>query len=218
MSWALWAAYSLAEWASAGWWIVCDVRWKEEMDFAEICCARCLLRAAMSFYLAVVSPRDSPLFELAFASAKPPPPPAAAPPAFPSWAAFAAAADPHDAPPAPAGPLIESRTAQQRDRALCQMVAHMSLDSVEEVIEGTGALYLKGVDRHNEWTVSAFIPTGVKFILLHDVKNDDGIRLFFIDLWEAYVKILLNPFFTTNTPIKSPAFEARVKSIAKRHL
>ncbi|AAW45920.2 ER to Golgi transport-related protein, putative [Cryptococcus deneoformans JEC21] len=98
------------------------------------------------------------------------------------------------------------------------MVAHMSLDSVEEVIEGTGALYLKGVDRHNEWTVSAFIPTGVKFILLHDVKNDDGIRLFFIDLWEAYVKILLNPFFTTNTPIKSPAFEARVKSIAKRHL
>lgn len=29
----------------------------------------------------------------------------------------------------------------------------------------------------------------VKFILLHDVKNDDGIRLFFIDLWEAYVKV-----------------------------
>lgn len=29
----------------------------------------------------------------------------------------------------------------------------------------------------------------VKFVLLHDVKNDDGIRLFFIDLWEAYIKV-----------------------------
>lgn len=110
------------------------------------------------------------------------------------------------------------------------MVAHMSLDSVEEIMEGTGALYahsplstnlveviadahvcryLKGVDRYNEWIVSAFIPTGgesftqhtlgrlplaetghgVKFVLLHDIKNDDGIRLFFIDLWEAYIKV-----------------------------
>ncbi|UOH84287.1 hypothetical protein LQV05_001082 [Cryptococcus neoformans] len=143
----------------------------------------------------------------------PPPPPAAAAPAFPSWSALTGDAPPP--PPAPAGPLLESKTAPQRDRALCQMVAHMSLDSIEETMETTGAL---GVDRHNEWTVSAFIPTGVKFVLLHDVKNDDGIRAFFVDLWEAYVKILLNPFFTVNTPIKSPAFEARVKSIAKRHL
>lgn len=29
----------------------------------------------------------------------------------------------------------------------------------------------------------------VKFVLLHNVKNDDGIRLFFIDLWEAYIKV-----------------------------
>lgn len=29
----------------------------------------------------------------------------------------------------------------------------------------------------------------VKFVLLHDVKNDDGIRAFFVDLWEAYVKV-----------------------------
>ena len=32
-------------------------------------------------------------------------------------------------------------------------------------------------------------PVTVKFILLHDIKNDDGIRLFFLDLWEAYVKV-----------------------------
>ncbi|KIR41108.1 hypothetical protein I307_03188 [Cryptococcus deuterogattii 99/473] len=188
----------------------------------------------MSFYLAVVSPNDAPLFELAFSSTKPPPPAtAASTSSFPSWSAFTTSnssssssiiggggdAASHDAArPTTSGPLMESKSAPQRDRAMCQMVAHMSLDSVEEIMEGTGALYLKGVDRYNEWIVSAFIPTGVKFVLLHDIKNDDGIRLFFIDLWEAYIKILLNPFFTVNTPIKNPAFEARVRAIAKRHL
>lgn len=29
----------------------------------------------------------------------------------------------------------------------------------------------------------------VRFVLLHDQKNDDGIRLFFLDLWELYVKV-----------------------------
>lgn len=29
----------------------------------------------------------------------------------------------------------------------------------------------------------------VKFIFLYDVKNDDGIWLFFIDFWEVYVKV-----------------------------
>lgn len=68
------------------------------------------------------------------------------------------------------------------------MVAHMSLDSVEEIMEGTGALYahsplstnlveviadahvcryLKGVDRYNEWIVSAFIPTGGESFTQH---------------------------------------------------
>lgn len=31
--------------------------------------------------------------------------------------------------------------------------------------------------------------TTVKLILLHDTKNDDGIRLFFGDVWELYVKV-----------------------------
>lgn len=26
-------------------------------------------------------------------------------------------------------------------------------------------------------------------MLLHDVKNEDGIRLFFLDVWESYVKV-----------------------------
>ena len=29
----------------------------------------------------------------------------------------------------------------------------------------------------------------MKFILLHEVKNDDGIKSFFTDIWELYVKV-----------------------------
>jgi hypothetical protein len=29
----------------------------------------------------------------------------------------------------------------------------------------------------------------MKFVLLHEGKNDDGIRAFFTDVWELYVKV-----------------------------
>lgn len=29
----------------------------------------------------------------------------------------------------------------------------------------------------------------MKFILLHEGKNDDGIRAFFMDVWELYIKV-----------------------------
>lgn len=61
------------------------------------------------------------------------------------------------------------------------------------------------MDKFNEWTVSVFITAGSesvaihrfisnhetdnKFILLHETKNDDGIRSFFSEVWELYVKV-----------------------------
>lgn len=31
--------------------------------------------------------------------------------------------------------------------------------------------------------------TDVKFVLLHEGKNDDGIRGFFMDVWELFIKV-----------------------------
>ncbi|WWC68196.1 uncharacterized protein I206_102119 [Kwoniella pini CBS 10737] len=186
----------------------------------------------MSFYLAIVSPLDSPLFELSFTSSKPSQGSSStsSTSSFPSWSTFTAT-NGSDLGTDGLGTVNnnkvggtlgllsgESKTIPEKNRAICQMIAHKSLDSVEEIMESTGNLYLKNIDRHNEWIVSAFIATNVKFILLHDIKNDEGIRLFFLDIWESYVKVLLNPFHTVNTPIRSSAFENKIRASAKRNL
>ncbi|CUA73836.1 Trafficking protein particle complex subunit 2 [Rhizoctonia solani] len=107
------------------------------------------------------------------------------------------------------------------DRQVIMMIANASLDVIEDVMKVNGAMYLKGVDKFNEWTVSAFItPGNMKFILLHDGKNEEsgGIKNFFMELWELYVKTVMNPFHTAHTSIKSPVFDARVRASAKKHL
>ncbi|KAI4521451.1 transport protein particle complex subunit [Schizophyllum commune Loenen D] len=106
-----------------------------------------------------------------------------------------------------------------QDPHVIQMIANASLDVVEDVMRKEGAMYLKSVDKFNEWTVSAFITHGnMKFILLHEGKNDDGIRAFFTEIWELYVKTMLNPFHTAHTPIRSTVFDARVQASAKKWL
>lgn len=37
---------------------------------------------------------------------------------------------------------------------------------------------------------SNFLDT--KFVLLHEAKNDEGIKSFFLDVWELYVKVSPN--------------------------
>ena len=52
-------------------------------------------------------------------------------------------------------------------------------------------------------------------MLLHETRNDDGIKSFFNDVWECYVKTLLNPFYAVDKVIKRTVFENKVKAIAK---
>jgi len=119
----------------------------------------------MSYYLAVVSPFDAPLFEAQLPSSRPAPPSSAAAStaSFPSWSSFTSPTG-ADLGPGPgetrvggnlgmllgagAGggvpPVVQEGQAGAApgsgfDRALAQMVAFKSLDSVEEILEGSGA-------------------------------------------------------------------------------
>ncbi|KDN38145.1 Sedlin [Tilletiaria anomala UBC 951] len=105
------------------------------------------------------------------------------------------------------------------DKDVLQMVALSSLDAIEDMQFFNGAMYMKSVDRINEWTTSAFlVPGNVKFLILHEHKHEDGIRNFFIDVWELWVKITMNPFRDINDPIRSATFDQKVRASARRYL
>ena len=42
----------------------------------------------------------------------------------------------------------------------------------------------------------------IKFLLLHDGKSEDTVRAFFRDVYELYLRVMMNPFFAPRAHIK----------------
>lgn len=49
---------------------------------------------------------------------------------------------------------------------------------------------LQTIDRFNNLLVTAFVtPGSTRFLLLHDGRHDEGIRQFFVEVYELYVRV-----------------------------
>ena len=87
---------------------------------------------------------------------------------------------------------------------LHQFVMHAALDFVDERQWETGAMNLKLVDRFNDLLVYAFVTAGgARFLLLHDVRNEENVKNFFHEVHELYLRVALDPFHDARAP--SPA-------------
>lgn len=73
------------------------------------------------------------------------------------------------------------------------------------------------VDRFNNLLVSAYVtPGGVNMLLLHDGRSEDAVRGFMTEVYELYVKHILNPFAVLDAPIVSIQFDSHVKKSSLR--
>ncbi|KAF7320246.1 Trafficking protein particle complex subunit 2 [Mycena kentingensis (nom. inval.)] len=176
-------------------------------------------------HLFLLSPSDTPLYSLIHYSAKPAQ--SVSSPLssnLPNWSTSAFAGTltalsgaSSSAQSSSGGP---ARMGGGQDRHVIQMIANASLDVIEDIMKTQNTMCTSSLfDKFNEWTVSAFItPGNMKFVLLHEGKNDEGIKSFFTEVWELYVKTMLNPFHTAHTPIRSTVFDGRVRAAAKKYL
>lgn len=100
-----------------------------------------------------------------------------------------------------------------------QFIVFAALDMLEKEMWNSNQAYLKVIDRVMEWNVSAFLaPTGDRFLLMHDVRSEEAIKNFLIDVCDLYCRIALNPFYLNGQRIKSGQFEVKVRLLAKKHL
>jgi hypothetical protein len=58
---------------------------------------------------------------------------------------------------------------------------------------------------------------GARFLLLHDMRNEENVKNLFYEVHELYLRVVLNPFHTPRTPIASTVFDARVRAISRKH-
>lgn len=80
-------------------------------------------------------------------------------------------------------------------------------------------MYLRVVDRFGDQLISAFVTaSNHRFLLLHDTKHEDGVKSFFADLHELFIKATLNPLYIDGEPITSTAFSDKVLILAKKYL
>ena len=173
----------------------------------------------MSYYFAIISPTDSPLFELTFGTWK-----------------------------GSVGDGVARFRNGETSRYMNQFIVHASIDVVEEVQWLSPNMWLKVIDNYAPTNshVSCFLTgSNVRFMLLHQPlaaptssagsrmstissnsvphnptspQTEEAIRQFMTEVYELWVKTNMNPFYRLGNQINSPVFRQRVVAAGRKWL
>eukprot|EP00930_Biecheleria_cincta_P060202 TRINITY_DN45896_c0_g1_i1.p1 TRINITY_DN45896_c0_g1~~TRINITY_DN45896_c0_g1_i1.p1 ORF type:complete len:158 (-),score=27.59 TRINITY_DN45896_c0_g1_i1:23-463(-) len=101
---------------------------------------------------------------------------------------------------------------------LDQFIISAALDIVDETVWTTSSMFVRVVDKFNDFHVSGYCTAGhVKMMLLHKARNEDAIRAFFAEVHDLFIKAMMSPFQTPDQRIESPEFDKRVRNAGTRH-
>lgn len=101
--------------------------------------------------------------------------------------------------------------------------------------------YLKCIDKFFNNYISCFVTgANVKFLLLHQPivptstsssrsstaiganptspATEEAIKMFFTEVYDNWVKAVMNPFYKANTQVTSPVFRQRVAAAGRKYL
>lgn len=113
-------------------------------------------------------------------------------------------------------PIYEYPT-EDKHQYLKQFIAYSALDIIDELESQSTSMYLKAIDRFNEWTVFAFVPNKLRILLLTS-NNARVEENFFIEIYQTYCKFATNPLYLHNSIIKSTTFDKKIAQIARKYL
>ena len=88
---------------------------------------------------------------------------------------------------------MKAKSFEDKITYLHELIGYASLDFVENKEWSENKMYISQVDKFNDFYVNCFITAGrMRFILIHRGYSEDSIKNFFNEVYENYVKILLN--------------------------
>lgn len=103
-------------------------------------------------------------------------------------------------------------------------VINSSIDLIEDQQWNSNLNYLKNYDSSQGFKLNCYLTLGnIKIILLYDLKdtnlkNDENLKQFLVEVNELYLKHSLSPFYQVNDTIKSQAFHSRIALSLKKYL
>eukprot|EP00300_Choanocystis_sp_HF-7_P007303 c15212_g1_i1.p1 GENE.c15212_g1_i1~~c15212_g1_i1.p1 ORF type:complete len:174 (+),score=40.50 c15212_g1_i1:44-565(+) len=65
---------------------------------------------------------------------------------------------------------------------------------------------------------AVFVFQGARFLMIHKARPDESLKHFFFEVYELFIKMIMNPFYPINSPITSPVFDSKVRNLARRYL